>query len=288
MVDTPVVTNTNTVAAVAPVVAVQAAPVVQAVQVAPIVETVPSTPQEVPTAVTPAVEAVPVAEVAPTATVLAEAIDKTVTPPVVETVPKTEDVTPPPQEGDKKLEEGQSEEPAPPVAPVYESFTLPEGVNLDEGRLKEFTGILSELELDGKADHAAVQAFGQKAVDFHVQEVTKAVEDYTKLLQTSWDRQKTEWKDSFLKDPDIGGNRFQTTVDSALTFLRTHGGTADQQKEFRNLMETSGLGNHPAMIRLLANAGRAMQEGKPLAATNPLPTPTKSKTATLYGSKTLK
>lgn len=282
MVDTPVVTNTNTVAAaVVPAEAAQAAPVAQAAQVAPVAETVSSAPQEAPVA---SIETVPAAEVAPTATVLAEAIDKTVTPPVVaEAVPKTEEVT-----NENKLEEGQSEEPAPPVAPVYESFTLPEGVNLDEGRLKEFTGILSELELDGKADHAAVQAFGQKAVDFHVQEVTKAAEDYTKLLQTSWDRQKTEWKDSFLRDPDIGGNRFQTTVDSALTFLRTHGGTADQQKEFRNLMETSGLGNHPAMIRLLANAGRAMQEGKPLAATNPLPPPTKSKTATLYGSKTLK
>lgn len=181
---------------------------------------------------------------------------------------------------EEKAKEGQSVEPAPP--PVYDSFKVPEGVTLDTERVSEFTKTLAELEQSGKVPHELVQQFGQKAVDMYVTEVKKATDALTQEYVKIWDKQKVDWKDSFLKDPEIGGNRFQTTVDSALTFIRTHGGTTEQQTEFRNLMESSGLGNHPAMIRLLANAGRTMAEGTPLAASKPAPVQ-KSKVETMYG-----
>lgn len=225
----------------------------------------------------PAVEATPVAPVAESKpeTVLGEAL----TPPVVQPTPDTPaEVTPPVVE--PKTTEGQSEEPAPP--PVYDAFKLPEGITLKDERVKEFTNVLAELETKSKLDHVLAQEFGQKMVDFHIAEVKQTVENINKYYQDNWERQKVQWKENFLKDPEIGGNRFQTTVDSALTFIRTHGGTPEQQAEFRNLMESSGLGNHSAVIRLLANAGRAMSEGKPLAASKPV-SPPKSKTETLYG-----
>lgn len=178
--------------------------------------------------------------------------------------------------------EGQSVEPAPP--PTYEAFVMPENVTLDQERVTEFTKLLAELETEGKTEHVLVQKFGQKAVDFHINEIQKVVTDLQKHQTDTWDRQKSEWKETFLKDPNLGGDNSQATIDSAMTFLRTHGGSQEQQQEFRSLMETSGLGNHPAMIRLLANAGRAMREGQPLAAQRPANTSVKSKTATLYGS----
>lgn len=185
-----------------------------------------------------------------------------------------------PKEPETNTEGGQSDEPAPP--PTYDPFTLPEGIQLEAEKITEFTGLLAELEQSGKADHLAVQAFGQKAVEFYVNEVKKVLEDTQKSQIAAWEKTRNDWKESFLKDPEIGGNRFQTTVDSALDFIRTHGGTAEQQTEFRNLMETSGLGNHPAMIRLLAKAGSAMSEGIPLTATKPVSAP-KSKVTTMYG-----
>lgn len=213
-----------------------------------------------------------------------EALDVTEEAPVEKPEEITPEETPEKVEvsEEQKNEGGQSEETAPP--PKYDPWVLPEGIKLDEERIGEFSNLLAELETSGKATHEAVQAFGQKAVEFHINEVKKTVEQLTDYYQKTWEKQKTDWKESFLKDPDIGGNRFQTTVDSALTFIRTHGGTPEQQKEFRSLMETSGLGNHPAMIRLLANAGRAMSEGRPIAATKPV-SQSKSKTATLYGGK---
>ncbi len=269
---------TDTIATIAPSVT---APALIVPQVAPVSAPVTPTP------VTPSVEAPMVPEVKSDTTVLGEALAKPVEAlaPVVtpaETSPIPTQVPPLAQSPQvQEIKEGQSVDPAP---PIYEAFKLPENVKLDDGRITEFTKLLSDLEVKGKTEHTLIQEFGQKAVDFYIAEVQRAVEDNNKLQQTSWDRQKNEWKEKFLKDPEIGGERFQTTVDSALTFLRTHGGNVEQQKEFRDLMETTGLGNHPVMIRLLANAGRSMREGTPLYATKPAPTTAKSRVATLYGS----
>lgn len=248
---------TPTVAPVqAPVEAVQPTPVAVAPVVAPVVETPPTAVVEAPKA---------------PETVLGEALKPAEVKPVeAKPAEVTTEITP----------DSKSDEPAP--LPVYDPFTLPEGVTLDKERSDKFTGILSELEKSGKVDHALMQQFGQKAVDFHLDEVKRVTAEIQDLYAKTWEKQKIEWKDSFLKDPEMGGNRFQTTVDSALTFIRTHGGTPEQQTEFRNLMEESGLGNHPAMIRLLASAGRAMSEGTPLAAQRPVPA-VKSRIETMYG-----
>lgn len=266
----------------APIEAVQAAPVASAppASTTPSAVVAPTPASAVETAPSSAVEAV----VAPKAeTIIGEAL--TVAPPEKSPDPKVETKTEPDAtkmaDGETKAQEGQTEDPAPP--PSYEPFTVPEGVTLDTERITKFTEILADLEKNAKGiDHALVQGFGQKAVDFHVEEVKNAVEALQKSYMDVWDRQKTEWKDSFLKDPEIGGNRWQTTVTAARDFIRTHGGTPDQQQEFRTVMESSGLGNHPAVIRLLANAGTAMGEGKPLGNIKPA-TPKQSKTATLYG-----
>lgn len=254
---------------------VAAQPVVPAVAAAaaPLVVTPPAAVEGAAPIAEPTTE--PAAEPAKPATIIGEALAK----PAADPVPPVEGETPP---GEPKAPEGQSAEPAPP--PAYEPFTLPEGITLEAERLGEFTTMLGEFELNAKVDHASMQQFGQQLVDRHIAEVTNAVTRLNKSYQDRWEQQKIDWKDQFLADTDIGGNRFQTTVDSALSFIRTHGGTEAQQAEFQALMESSGLGNHPAMIRMLANAGRAMSEGRPLAATAP-PAAPKSKTEAMYGRR---
>lgn len=183
-----------------------------------------------------------------------------------------------------KEEPSQSDEPAP--LPSYEAFTLPEGVTANPERLTTFTNSLGELENAIKSNptaaHDLMQSFGQRFVDMHIAEMKSLSERLTQANTEAQDRQGNEWKDSFLKDPDIGGNRQETTLKSALEFIQTHGGNEAQQQEFRELMDKTGVGNHPAMIRMLANAGRNYSEGKPLPATQPMPQ-SRSKIQTRYG-----
>ena len=268
------------VAPTAPTEPVQTAPVVEAPSApAPVetpAETAPSPSQE-----TPEAPSLLNSEAEPTAPVVEEVKPLAEEAPTEEAKPTelapAEDTAEPKPTDDQG---GQTEDPAPP--PSFEPFVVPEGVQLDNDKVSEFTNILSELELNGKVDHALVQAFGQKMVDFHVNELKQTVENLNKLYQLNWQKTQNEWKESFLKDPELGGARANTTLDAANRFIRTHGGTLEQQKEFRELMNKSGLGNHPTMIRILANAARNLREGQPLQAPKPAPAP-KSKTATLYG-----
>lgn len=234
-------------------------------------------PIEVPTEVETSVESV---ESTPEVEMPAEVIEAvTEVPKSAETIlggaetPKVE--TPASEESGKiKVEEQPaeqevtpSEEPAP--LPTYEEFTAPEGFTLDVEQIGDFSKALAEFEVKTKADHAEVQALGQSLIERHVAEVKKSVEAYHASLIDQFEQQKTSWREAFENDPEIGGNRKDTTANAALEFIRTHGGTPEQQSEFRQLMEQSGMGNHPAMIRMLAKANMALAEGRPLPAQTP-------------------
>ena len=180
-----------------------------------------------------------------------------------------------PADGEKPTEAktddaGKSDEPAP--LPSYEAWTLPEGVSLDEPRIGEFNKVLGDFQNTTKADQAEVQKFGQELVNRHIAGVEETVKRLHESYQQSWVKQTEDWKQKFISDPEIGGNRQATTVAAANEFITTHGGTPEQQKEFRDLMQTTGLGNHPAIIRLLANAKKspAFSAPKPLTAKAPV------------------
>ena len=120
----------------------------------------------------------------------------------------------------------------------------------------------------------------------HVAEVQKTVERMARVQAESFERKKQEWRQAFVNDPEIGGNRQQTTVEAAKKVIADHGGTPEQQAEFRDILEKTGLGNHPSMIRLLANLGTSFKEPGPLAASVPVREQL-SKTQKLYGKTTV-
>lgn len=265
---------------VMPVAEAAPAPVAPAVAPSP----APAAPEPAPA---PVVEqATPVVETAKPQTLLGEDA------PAPAEAPKPDATTPPEAAPPEKALDGtvkpeevvqdgsKSDEPAP--LPTYDAFTLPEGVALDSDRIGNFTKLLGEYETGAK-DHAATQALGQQLVDFHVSEIQQATQRVGEYYQAAWDKQKVDWKDDFMKDPDIGGNRFQTTLDNANRFIRTHVGSEDEQVAFRKLLEDSGLGSHKVMIKALARAGSAMKEGVPLAAPAPAQGP-KSKVNAMYGT----
>lgn len=246
------------------------------VQPAPQTETATITPA----AVTPLAEAAPVVQ--PEATLLG-APEKTPTPQADNKTANDNKDAPEAKQPDseiKKTEGSQSDEPAP--LPTYDAFKLPEGMTLEIERSGEFTKTLGEFERITKADHAEVQKLGQVLIERHAVELKKAIEQAQNASLDTIKNQREEWKQSFIKDPEIGGNKQETTVNAAREFIKTHGGTETQQKEFRDLMEQTGLGNHPAMIRTLAKAMSNMAEGKPLPATRPMTQ--KSKIEKRYGT----
>jgi hypothetical protein len=164
-------------------------------------------------------------------------------------------------------------EPAQAPAPTYETFKLPDGVSLGEKELVNFTGLLGEFETGAKADHAQVQEFGQKLVDLYVAEVQTLGQRLQQRQVEVWNDQNAQWVDQVRSDPEIGGNRIKTTLNIAGSVIEQYGGNAQQIAELRQAFNTTGAGNHPSIVRLLHNIGKALGEGRPVPAQKPAPAP---------------
>ena len=160
------------------------------------------------------------------------------------------------KEGEKPVTEtpveGEAAKPAEAVLPTYEEFKIPEGVNLDKEQLGAFNKILGEIET-GKLDHAGMQEAGQKLVDL----ATKATADSIQRLNDYYvqfhENQKKGWFESFKNDPEMGGANLDKTVSLLRDAVETYGGDEKQVAEFRSVMKETGVGNHPAVIRILNN-----------------------------------
>lgn len=147
--------------------------------------------------------------------------------------------------------------------PTYEAFKLPEGLpegtKLDDARVGEFTKVLGEYE-NGPKDHASTQAFGQKMVDFHLAELGSAVKTMQESQQQSWDAMRGKWVDAVRNDPELGKNQLETTLARAGDMIEQYGGSAEQKQELRDALGLTGMGDHPALVRLLSNIGKTLGE----------------------------
>lgn len=200
---------------------------------------------------------------------------------------KTKDAATDNQKDIQEKTESKPEQQA--TTPTYDDFTFPDGTSISKENIEGFTKLLGEFETTSKANHTEVQKLGQALLERHVTELNKATEQLTAKLKEDSEAahkiQIQEWEKAFKADPDIGGNRQDTTISAANEFIATHAGNAEQQKEFRAILEKSGLGSHPVMIRVLAKAmdsSSNLREGSPIPAT--MPAGVKDKIHKRYGT----
>lgn len=251
---------------------------------APVAETAPSP--------APAVEATPSSTV-PTPPVAAEPASDASVPAQVaaEPVAETKPAAPKPSLLDDQppAETPSPEakaEPAPAEAaplPTYEKFNLPENFQVEEKTFGEFTKSLGEFERDAGVPHEKAAAFGQKLVDFYIGEQTKFVQ----AQQEQWRATNEQWQNDFLADKELGGNRKETTLSRAKEMISQYGGTKEQQSALKEVLTLTGAGNHPAVIRLLNNIGKALGEGKPVPAIVPKAPNVAPKSARRYQTPTI-
>jgi hypothetical protein len=212
--------------------------------------------------------------------------------PVQEVVQDTPDKTeapkeePPVVDDQKKDDAAQSAEPAP--LPTFEPFTLPEGFQPDES-LNEFTKDLAEFTRDNGLDAAKMQAFGQQLVDKYAARTQETLERYSEIQQAEQEKVASEWRTQLEKDPELGGNRLETTTQSLRQAVSKYAGSTDQVKEFQAAVETHKWGNHPALVRLINNMQNKIdsyekETVRPLGAQSLVPK-SKSMTEKFYGKR---
>lgn len=146
--------------------------------------------------------------------------------------------TPPAAVADPKTDDTKAT--APEVPESYD-LQMPEGIELDKASADEFTTIAKELKLD--------QATAQKLADIAAKQAQRQVEAHTKLVES--------WVESVKADKDIGGDKLEENLGIARKALDTFG-----TPELRDVLNASGLGNHPEVIKAFVKAGKAISEDK--------------------------
>lgn len=160
-------------------------------------------------------------------------------------------------------------EPKDPAAPAvvpetYADFTLPEGLAIDPEVLKEATGIFKELGL--------TQDSAQKLVALYGKDVAKI----TSGPQTEFKSLVDGWRTDVLADKSLAtGTELRADVSENIGKLKASL-PAEDRKSFDNLMNMSGLGNHPTIVKALNAWGANLSEGKHVAGNGPSPLGQKS------------
>lgn len=151
--------------------------------------------------------------------------------------------------------------PAPePPAPTYE-FVIPEGMTFKEEALGEYKTLLSEYK--------APPELAQKMLDRHIREINRIQEESQQNQHVVWETTQTEWRDQVKADPELGGNRFETTMANCGTLVRSAALSDAETAEFHQALNFTGAGNNPAIIRVLARVGELLKEGKPAPSAPP-------------------
>lgn len=145
-----------------------------------------------------------------------------------------------PAEGEKPADDQDAK---PQGAPDKYEFTAPEGAAaFDDSVIEQFSEVARELNLPQEAAQKVLDKMGP-AIQARQAETIQAA--------------RTMWAESAKSDKEFGGEKLTENLAVAKKALDTFG-----SPELRTLLNESGLGNHPEMIRVLYRAGKAISEDR--------------------------
>lgn len=184
----------------------------------------------------PAAEAVPVTPAAAPAAAPE-------TPPVNAEAPQDKPADKPADAPADKPTDAPKEDDKPAGAPEkYEDFTAPEGAELDTEIMAGFGEIAKELNMN--------QESAQKVIDKMAPIMAARQAAQMEQLRTTWHEQSTA-------DKEFGGDKLQES-----TALAAKAMSQFATPELKEVLNATGLGNHPEIVRMMVRVGKALSEDK--------------------------
>jgi hypothetical protein len=188
----------------------------------------------------PAAPAAPADPAAPAGTLLTSAVDPAAAP-AAPAAPVDPAAPPAP------VDPAAPPAPAAPVVPEKYEFKAPEGVTLDQAQVDAFTPVAKELGLTNEQ--------AQKLVDLHTAQTTEAAKAFQTSQHEAWQTQVKQWESETRSDKEIGGAKFDENIGLAAKAIDKFG-----SRELRQALDTSGMGNHPAVVKFFVTVGRQLAE----------------------------
>lgn len=169
---------------------------------------------------------------------------------------------------DKSKDKDKSEQKAP---EKYEDFKLPEGTEVDTELMGEFTTLAKDLNLTQEQAQKLAELGGKIALKANGPGEEAIIE-----------QAKGVWGKEVLADKELGGDKLAENLSVAKKTLDTFGTPA-----LTELLNKSGMGNHPEVIRLFLKVGKQISDDKVLVSGNRAPSP-QNHADKLYGSSSNK
>jgi len=130
-------------------------------------------------------------------------------------------------------------------AEIKYELKLPEDAVLDQKRLDEVLTYAKEKKLD--------PSIAQEILNQENQVLKNFVDTQKTRVQT----QIEAWRKQTESDPELGGEKLKENAEMAKRALKQFG-----SESFVSVLEESGMGNHPELVRMLSRIGRAMADDK--------------------------
>lgn len=134
-------------------------------------------------------------------------------------------------------------------ADSYQDFALPNGVTADPDLMGAFRDVAAQHGLSQDAAQAMMDLYGRTvdAGQQHHSEVT------------------AQWASDVRADAELGGAKLDAVAGTANAALKAYG-----SPELVQLLNQTGLGNHPEVVRAFYRAGKALSEDGRPAGTAPI------------------
>lgn len=125
-------------------------------------------------------------------------------------------------------------------APESYEFQEIEGVNFDSEVIAAFSEIAKELDLSQSAAEKVLSKMGPVMAERSMAQIQEA---------------QAQWTEASMTDKEFGGEKLQENLSVAKKAM-----DAFATPELKQLLNESGLGNHPEVIRMMYRAGKAISE----------------------------
>lgn len=126
----------------------------------------------------------------------------------------------------------------------WQDFTVPEGVQLNEEITTSFKSILEDAKL-------SPQEKAQSLLDLQ----GKLTQSLMESQEQAKAEQAQQWAAQIKADKELGGDNYDKTVATAIKAVEQYG-----TPELRSLLNETGIGNHPELVKFCHRIGKALSE----------------------------
>jgi hypothetical protein len=131
----------------------------------------------------------------------------------------------------------------PSVVPEKYDLKLPEGAQIKPDQLEKIASFAKE------------QGFSQEQAQKYLERENAVLSDFVKSQEDGLKTQTQAWVESVKGDKELGGEKFKENMEVSLRAVQKF-----CSPDFVKLLNDTGLGNHPELVRAFYRIGSAMKE----------------------------